>query len=146
MVINFSNWEFKKQKFKKIFRRSQIECFQTELMKFQVSGDVTEKKILNVYWRYFELSSNYTGWLKTYCCCWSVTKLCQTLQPHGLRHTCSSVLHYLLEFAEIHVHWVCDAIQPSRPLLPSSLGLNLSQLNMLLLLSRFSRVRLCATP
>ena len=37
----------------------------------------------------------------------------------------SSVLHYLLEFAQIHVHWVGDAIQPShlRPtpflLLPS---------------------------
>ena len=26
------------------------------------------------------------------------------------------VLHYLLEFAQIHVHWVSDAIQPSHPL------------------------------
>ena len=25
------------------------------------------------------------------------------------------VLHYLLEFAQIHVHWVGDAIQPSHP-------------------------------
>ena len=31
-----------------------------------------------------------------------------------------SVLHYLLDFAQIHVHWVGDAIQPSHPLLPSS--------------------------
>ena len=29
-----------------------------------------------------------------------------------------SVLHYLPEFAQIHVHWVGDAIQPSHPLLP----------------------------
>ena len=26
------------------------------------------------------------------------------------------VLHYFLEFAQIHVHWVNDAIQPSHPL------------------------------
>ena len=26
------------------------------------------------------------------------------------------VLHYLLEFAQIHVHWVSDATQPSHPL------------------------------
>ena len=30
------------------------------------------------------------------------------------------VLHCLLELAQIHVHWVGDAIQPSHPLLPSS--------------------------
>ena len=30
------------------------------------------------------------------------------------------VLHHLLEFAQTHVHWVCDAIQPSHPLLPPS--------------------------
>ena len=28
------------------------------------------------------------------------------------------VLHYLLEFAQTHVHWVSDAIRPSYPLLP----------------------------
>ena len=39
-----------------------------------------------------------------------------------------SVLHYILEFAQIHVHWVGDAIQPSHPLLPSSpFAFNLSQ-------------------
>ena len=31
-----------------------------------------------------------------------------------------SVLHYLMEFAQIHVHWVSDAIQPSHLLPPSS--------------------------
>ena len=30
----------------------------------------------------------------------------------------SSVLHYLLEFAQTHVHWVSNAIQPSYPLSP----------------------------
>ena len=32
----------------------------------------------------------------------------------------SSVLHYLPEFAQIHVHLVTDAIQPSHPLSPPS--------------------------
>ena len=38
------------------------------------------------------------------------------------------ILHYLPEFAQTHVHWVNDAIQPSHPLLPiSPPALNLSQ-------------------
>ena len=37
------------------------------------------------------------------------------------------VLHYLLEFAQVHVHWVGDTIQPSYPQLPSSPAFNLSQ-------------------
>ena len=34
---------------------------------------------------------------------------------------------YLLEFAQTHVHWVSDAIQPSHPLSPPSHALSLSQ-------------------
>ena len=37
------------------------------------------------------------------------------------------VLHSLPEFAQIHVHWVGDAIQPSHPLSSPSPALNLSQ-------------------
>ena len=39
----------------------------------------------------------------------------------------SPILQYLLEFAQTHVHWVSDVIQPSHPLLPPSLVLSLSQ-------------------
>ena len=42
----------------------------------------------------------------------------------------SPVLHYLMEFAQTHACWVCDAIQPSHPLLP-----------LLLLPSVFPRIR-----
>ena len=31
-----------------------------------------------------------------------------------------SILHYLLEFAQTHVHWICDAIKSSHPLSPHS--------------------------
>ena len=40
----------------------------------------------------------------------------------------SPVFHYLQEFAQIHVYWVNDAIQPSHPLLlPSPFAFSLSQ-------------------
>ena len=59
----------------------------------------------------------------------SVTKSCPTLHDPGDYSTlCLPVLHHLLEFAQIHVHWVGDAIQPSHPLSsPSPPSLNLSQ-------------------
>ena len=41
--------------------------------------------------------------------------------PIGYNNPGSSVLHYLPVFAQIHVHWVGDAIQPLHPLLPCSL-------------------------
>ena len=54
-----------------------------------------------------------------FCCC-SVAASCPTLCNHM---DCSTpglpVHHHLLEFAQIHVHRVSDAIQPSHPLLPS---------------------------
>ena len=37
------------------------------------------------------------------------------------------VLHYLSEFAQTHIHWVGDAIQPYHPLSLPSPALNLSQ-------------------
>ena len=43
-------------------------------------------------------------------CYCSVTKSCLTLQPHGCITLGFPVLHYLLEFAQIHVHWVGEAI------------------------------------
>ena len=48
------------------------------------------------------------------------------LQPHGLQHARVPVLHHLPEFAQIRVHRVGDAIQPSRPLFSSS-AFSLSQ-------------------
>ena len=50
-----------------------------------------------------------------------------SLQPHGLQHARPSVSHHLLEFAQVYVHWLSDAIQPSHTLLPSSSAFNLSQ-------------------
>ena len=59
----------------------------------------------------------------------SVSQLCLTpCDPMDCSMPGSSVLFYLPECAETHVHWVGDAIQPSHPLSsPSSPAFSLSQ-------------------
>ena len=49
----------------------------------------------------------------TFHCCCSVTSLPMDCSRPGF-----PVLHYLPEFAQTHVHWVDDAIQPCHPLSP----------------------------
>ena len=56
---------------------------------------------------------------KTLCCLFAQSwpTLCN---PTNYTTLGFPVLHYLPEFAQTHVHWVSDVIQPSHPLLPSS--------------------------
>ena len=54
---------------------------------------------------------------KSWCCCCSVALLHPTLcNPMDCSTPHDPVLRWLPEFAETHVHWVGDAIQPSLPL------------------------------
>ena len=64
-----------------------------------------------------------------YACCCPTAKSCLTLcNPLDCSTPGFPVLHYLLEFAQTHVHWVHDAIQPSHLLSSPSLpSFNLSQ-------------------
>ena len=61
--------------------------------------------------------------------CFSVTMSCPTLcNPVDGSTPGLPVLHYFPEFAQTHVHWVGDTMQPSRPMSPlSSPPLNFSQ-------------------
>ena len=60
--------------------------------------------------------------------CYSVTKLCPALcNPMDCSMLGFPVLHQLLEFAQTHVHWVRDVIQPFYALSPPSFAPNLSQ-------------------
>ena len=63
-----------------------------------------------------------------HCCC-SVTQSCLTLcNPTDCSRPGLPVPHHLPEFAQVHVHGIGHAIQPSHPLMPSSASaLNLSQ-------------------
>ena len=62
------------------------------------------------------------------CCC---SVLCLTLcNPMDCSTPGFPVLHYFPEFAQTHIHWVGDAIQPSHPLLslsPPAFGLSQHQ-------------------
>ena len=61
----------------------------------------------------------YGGFIFWLCCL--VTQSCLTLcDPMDCSMPGFPVLHQLLEFAQTHVLWVGDAIQPSHPLLPPS--------------------------
>ena len=60
-------------------------------------------------------------------CCYLVAKSCPTLWPMDCTMPGFPVLHCLQELAEIHVHWVSDAIQPSHPLSSPSPAFRLSQ-------------------
>ena len=61
-------------------------------------------------------TANMTLWFVLYCC--SVAQFCPTFcNPVDIRLT---FLHYLLEFAQTHVHRVDDVILLSHPLLPPS--------------------------
>ena len=62
-------------------------------------------------------------------CCCSIVQSCLTLcNPMDCSTPGFPVLHHFLGFAQTHVHWVGDAIQPSHPLLsPSPFAFSLSQ-------------------
>ena len=64
-----------------------------------------------------------------FCCCCSVAKPSPTIcDPIDCNIPGFSVLYYLLEFSQIHVLHVGDAIKPSHPLPPPSpFAFNLSQ-------------------
>ena len=66
------------------------------------------------------------------CCCCSVTQSCPTLcDPMDYSTPGFPVLHCLPEFAQIHVHWISDAIQPSHPLSsPSPPAFNLPSIRV----------------
>ena len=50
-------------------------------------------------------------------CCGSLTQSCPTLcDPMDCNTPGYRVLHHLSEFAQTHVHWLCDAILPYCPL------------------------------
>ena len=83
---------------------------------------------------FFEMAAELYGILD---CCHSIIWKCCCSVAKSYLSLCklmdcgtpgSSVFHRLLEFVQIHVHWVGDTIQPSHPLsTPSLPAFNLSQ-------------------
>ena len=68
--------------------------------------------------RWRELRGTHFQWLQKCICCCSVAQSCPTLcDPRHCSTPGFPVLHHLPELPQTHVLWVCDAIQPSCPLL-----------------------------
>ena len=78
--------------------------------------------LLHCRWILFQLSYQFS----------SVAQSCPTLcDPMDHRMPGLLVYHQLPEFTQTHVHWVCDAIQPSHPLAsPSPPALYLSHIRV----------------
>ena len=90
--------------------------------------------LLFVFWGFYLYSSgsqflSSTVSILWICYCWSVTQSCPTVCDSAESIMPGfSVLHYLQELAQTHVHWVIDAIQPFHPLSsPSPPAFNLFQ-------------------
>ena len=62
---------------------------------------------------------NFGGHSLVYSCCFGTQSCLTRRDPMGCSTPGFPLLHHLPEFAQTHVHWVDDAIQPSHPLLPS---------------------------
>ena len=84
-------------------------------------------RVLVLYNLLHHLLTQFPHLLKETCC--SVCSvMSDSLWPRELQHAGLPFLHNLPEFAQTHVHWVTDAIQPFHPLpAPSPPALNLSQ-------------------
>ena len=93
--------------------------------------DVLRNNLVWIQWGSPNLfgEKDHEGYWQNQCyrsCC-SVTQ-CPTLcHPIDCSTPGFPVFPCLLEFAQMHAHWVKDAIQPSHPLSPLSPALNLSQ-------------------
>ena len=74
-------------------------------------GWIWDLKVLDSWFKEIEI---YPMFLDCYCC--SVTKSCLTLWLHGLHHARLPCPLPPLEFTQVHVNWIRDAIQPSRTL------------------------------
>ena len=74
------------------------------------------------------MSKSTSSYTYESCCCCSVTQLCPTLcNPTDCSTPGLPVPHCLPEFAQVHVHCIGDAVQPSHPLTlssPSALSLS----------------------
>ena len=110
--ILFSNWRRPPPPNSAIDYMSQLEC-----MHLRPPNSLSAKSLFLLLWELVDLLLLF------------VSKSCPTLcDPTDCSTPGSFVLHCILEFGQIHVHWVGDAISPSHPLLlPSPLAFSLSK-------------------
>ena len=117
--FDISNFQWIKEKL------CSLPKYDLLLSKPERRNETTERSLYLQWLLFHAVPSLHLSWpfFSVFCvlCCCSVTKSCPNLCD---RTDCSmpgfSVAHHLVEFAQAHVHWIGDAIQPSHLLLPSS--------------------------
>ena len=90
-------------------------------------GTIEMGRTCMIHWGILAFSHRFSGpgslfvsALLRYCFC-SATQSCPSLcDPMDCSTPGFTVLHQLPEFAQTHVHWISDAIQPSHPVSPPS--------------------------
>ena len=99
-----------------LFHKEESDAKALEGHKWTVSQN-TVQCFLNCLRDIIDISDFFQMKLCISCCCCSVTKSRLTLcNPMECSAQGFPILHYLPMFAQIHVHWVSDATQPSDPL------------------------------
>ena len=111
-----------------VFTGLEIKLTEKPSSPFLFTGSSTHHHRHSFFVKY-EMSNFLFSDFLSYCCCCSVIKSCLTFCDFT---DCSApglpVPHHFLEFAQVHVHWIGDVIQPFYSLLPSSpSAFNLSQ-------------------
>ena len=108
---------------------NSVKSLQIQRPGFEESGPVSKCSIISGWtvravFKRFASASEFIA-----CSCCSVPQSCPTLD-NSMDDSSPAfpVLHYLPELAQVHDHWVSDAIQPSHPLSsPSPPAFSLSQ-------------------
>ena len=77
--------------------------------------------------RLFSMSMSLFILYSISCCCLVANSYSALCDPMNCSTPGFSVLHYLPELVQTHIPWLSDATQPSYPVTPSALALNLSQ-------------------
>ena len=91
-------------------------CMIGSLFDSQLKCQFLRKNFCNHFLLSHSLACHFIWFAPCFC---SVAESCPILcDPMDCSMPGFSVLHYLLEFPQTHVHWVGDATQPSHPLLP----------------------------
>ena len=106
----------------------QLNIYLMENLFFKCLKRNSSLRLIIIFmYMFVSIWSNVWTVVLAFCC--SVAKLCLTpCDPMDCSKAGSPVFHYLLEFAQTHVHWVSDAIWPSHPLQSlSSFAFNLCQ-------------------
>ena len=104
------------------------DSFFNPLSLYKTDKDFLKRKSHTFRYCTYPCATKTSQWQQSMSLLFSRKVVCDSLQPMDCNTPRFPVLDYLPEFAQIHIHWVRDAISSPDPLPPSSpFAFNLSQ-------------------